>query len=207
MTADAAARILTIGHSTRTLAEFTDLLEWNGVGHVVDVRRLPGSARYPHFDHEALGAALADLDIALTRSEPLTGRRPVSTTVPFEVNAWWDNRSFHNYADHALSDEFRDALAALRAAAGARPTAVMCSEAVWWRCHRRIIADHLIAAGEPVGHIMAPGKVVPAVLSAGAVPDAGRVTYPRPPAEEVRDRRSGQAGRRARRVIGEDPRV
>lgn len=175
----AAARVLTLGHSTRTLAEFTDLLRENGVGHLVDVRRLPGSARFPHFDHDALGAALADLGISLTRSEPLTGRRPVSRTVPFEVNAWWANRSFHNYADHALSDEFRAALADLRAAASARPTAVMCSEAVWWRCHRRIIADHLLAAGDEVGHIMGPGKVAPAVLSAGAVPDAGRVTYPR----------------------------
>ena len=183
MTAGPLARILTIGHSTRTLAEFTDLLTRDGVGHVVDVRRLPGSARFPHFDHDTLGAALADLDIALTRSEPLTGRRPVSRTVPFEVNAWWENRSFHNYADHALSDEFRDALADLRATAGDRPTAIMCSEAVWWRCHRRIIADHLLATGVEVGHIMAPGKVIPAALSAGAVPDAGRVTYPRPPAE------------------------
>ena len=175
---EAGRHVLTIGHSTRTLAEFTDLLVGHGVGHVVDVRRLPGSARYPHFDHDALAVALADLGITLTRSEPLTGRRPVSRTVPFEVNAWWEKRSFHNYADHALSEEFRAGLADLRAAASTRPTAVMCSEAVWWRCHRRIIADHLLAAGDEVGHIMGPGKTVPAVLSAGAVPDAGRVTYP-----------------------------
>jgi len=100
--------------------------------------------------------------------------------VPFEVNAWWENRSFHNYADHALSEDFRAGLGELRAWERTQRLAVMCSEAVWWRCHRRIIADHLLALDADVRHILGPGHVDVAQLSAGAVigPD-GRVTYPR----------------------------
>ena len=97
----------------------------------------------------------------------------MSHCVPFEVNGNWRNRSFHNYADHALGGEFSDALAQLRAGAAQTPTAIMCSEAVWWRCHRRIIADHLIAHGDEVEHIMGMGatgaKVSEATLNDGAV--------------------------------------
>ena len=111
--------------------------------------------------------------IAYSRSEGLTGRRNVSRTVPFEVNGNWRNRSFHNYADHALGDEFARALAELRDHAAETPTAVMCSEAVWWRCHRRIIADHLIAHGDEVGHIMGAtaegASISNATLNEGAV--------------------------------------
>ena len=108
-----------------------------------------------------------------------SGRRPVSKDVPFEVNAWWKNRSFHNYADHALSDDFRGALAELRERGLAHRTAVMCSEAVWWRCHRRFIADHLLAHDEDVRHILGGNHIDAAQLSLGAVIDPhGVVTYP-----------------------------
>lgn len=150
-----------------------------GVQLVVDVRRLPGSRRHPQFDEDALRDSLAASGIELSRLPELTGRRPVSKTVPFEVNALWRNRSFHNYADHALSDEFRTGLAHLRALAATRRTAFMCSEAVWWRCHRRIIADHLLAAGDEVTHLMGAGRSTPARLTEGAViGDDGVVRYP-----------------------------
>lgn len=172
--------IYTIGHSTRSLAEFTGLLDEAGVRALVDVRRLPGSRRYPHFNEDVLAEKLPELEISYRRVEELTGRRRVSRTVPFEVNGFWENRSFHNYADHALSPGFRTALRSLIDAARDTPTAVMCSEAVWWRCHRRIIADHLLAAGEPVRHIMGPGNIPEAKLTAGAVVGAdGQITYPR----------------------------
>src|SRR5699024_9559138 len=120
-------------------------LRSSSVQLIVDVRRLPGSTRYPQFDQDALSGALAEMGIRYLRVEELTGRRPVSREVPFEVNSWWENRSFHNYADHALSGGFRRALADLCEWGRTSRAAVMCSEAVWWRCHRRIIADYLLA--------------------------------------------------------------
>jgi uncharacterized protein (DUF488 family) len=169
----------TIGHSNRTLAEFIELLQESRIELVVDVRRLPGSARYPQFDQDPLSVSLGEVGVRYRRAEGLTGRRPVSRDVPFEVNAWWENRSFHNYADHALSHDFRNALAELREWGRTRRTVVMCSEAVWWRCHRRIIADHLLARGVDVRHILGIGHIDAARLSAGAVIDPnGDVTYP-----------------------------
>ncbi|MEU3308934.1 DUF488 domain-containing protein [Nocardiopsis sp. NPDC006832] len=169
----------TIGHSNRTLGEFVELLREPHVELIVDVRRLPGSTRYPWFDQDPLSAALGEVGIRYRRAEGLTGRRPVSKDVPFEVNAWWENRGFHNYADHALSDEFRSALAELREWGRTRRAAVMCSEAVWWRCHRRIIADHLLAHAEYVRHILGVDHIDAARPSPGAVIDPHRdVTYP-----------------------------
>src|SRR5699024_5988238 len=100
-----------------------------------------------------------------------------------EVNGFWENRSFHNYADHALTEEFAEGLARLRGWGTERRAAIMCSEAVWWRCHRRIIADHLLARGEQVRHLMEVGSMPPAQLTSGAVvdPDDGQVTYPSAP--------------------------
>ena len=169
----------TVGHSQRALAEFVELLQESRVELVVDVRRFPGSARYPWFDQDPLSAALHESGVRYRRAEALAGRRPVSEVVPFEVNAWWKNRSFHNYADHALSDDFQGALAALREWGLTHRTAVMCSEAVWWRCHRRIIADHLLAHDEDVRHILGAHRVDVARPSLGAVVDSHlNVTYP-----------------------------
>lgn len=173
------APFATVGHSNRSSAEFTDLLLESEVELVVDVRRLPGSTRYPHFDREALRTTLGAEGLGYRQASGLTGRRPVSVDVPFEVNAWWQNRSFHNYADHALTTEFSEALADLLEWGGQRRTAVMCSEAVWWRCHRRIIADHLLAHGAEVINIIGPDNSDVAQLSPGGViGDDHRVRYP-----------------------------
>lgn len=171
--------LFTVGHSDRTLEAFVAMLTDAGVESVVDVRKLPGSRSNPQFDEDVLGVALRTAGIRYRRLEALGGLRPVSRSVPQEVNAYWRNRSFHNYADHALSPEFADALRLLREEGHRRGTSVMCSEAVWWRCHRRIIADHLLAGGEDVVHIVGRGRLEPAVLNPGAViGDDGRVTYP-----------------------------
>lgn len=172
--------VFTIGHSTRSTEEFIGLLRQSDIGQVVDVRRIAGSNKYPQFNADSLAASLEDSGIGYEHAEGLTGRRRVSKTVPFEVNEWWQNRSFHSYADHALSEEFADALADLRKSAGEQNVAVMCSEAVWWRCHRRIIADHLLAHGDTVRHILGEASIDEAQLSEGAVVSDRSVTYPSP---------------------------
>ena len=174
---------LTIGHSNRSLEEFLDLLTDTSTEVVVDVRKLPGSRANPQFNADVLAPALAERGIELRRLEGLTGRRTVSRDVPFDVNAWWENRSFHNYADHALTEEFALDIDVLLTWGDAQRCAVMCSEAVWWRCHRRIIADYLLARDRPVRHVLGKGQTAEAVLSSGAVVDADsepvRITYPK----------------------------
>ncbi|WP_309130714.1 DUF488 domain-containing protein [Brevibacterium sp.] len=184
--AESASAFFTIGHSNRSIEEFIELLRESDIDLVVDVRRLPGSKKYPQFNEDSLAQSLTEADIGLRRAQGLTGRRNVSKEIPFEVNAWWKNRSFHNYADHALSDEFRASLDELRTWGESARPAVMCSEAVWWRCHRRLIADNLLARELSVEHILGKGQVKPAELSAGAViDDDGSVTYP--PTEDQED--------------------
>src|SRR5690606_16535639 len=151
--ADAARRLMgepiyTVGHSNRPIEEILEILGQSGISHLVDVRRQPGSKRYPWFNQDELPTSLEQAGIGHSYSAGLTGRRPASKKVPREINAWWQNRSFHNYADHALSDEFTEALDELRREASKTRLTVMCSEAVWWRCHRRLIADHLLARGD-----------------------------------------------------------
>ena len=174
----AAARFLTVGHSNLALEDFLAMLTEAGVTDVVDVRRLPGSRKYPWFDQNPLRDSLAGAGIGYHHLVALTGRRPRQKDVDPAVNAFWENQSFHNYADYAIGAEFADGLAERRTGCGARP-AVMCSEAVWWRCHRRLIADRLLAAGEDVRHLMGPGKEARATLTRGAdVGLGGRLTYP-----------------------------
>lgn len=170
----------TVGHSDRSIEEFIALLQSADIGHVVDVRRLPGSRKHPQFDEDALRESLDAAGIRFDRIADLGGRRPISKDVPFDVNAFWQNRSFHNYADHALSDEFRTGMDELVGFGHELRTSVMCSEAVWWRCHRRIIADHLLARGEEVFHLMGGGRSQPAAVTSGALVDGGRVVYPEP---------------------------
>ena len=173
------ARFFTVGHSNREADEFLALLNDNEIQELVDVRKLPGSNRYPQFNADQLADRLSQNHIGFNRYPGLTGRRPVDHNIAFDTNAWWQNRSFHNYADHALSNEFRQALQALLQTGTDRITAVMCSEAVWWRCHRRIITDYLLAHEQSVTHIMGPGQSMSATLSAGAVPQPdGTVLYP-----------------------------
>jgi uncharacterized protein (DUF488 family) len=168
----------TIGHSTRTLADFVELLRVGSVQTVVDIRTVPRSRTNPQYNGDSLGEALADWQIGHVRIPALGGLRGRAHEVPPERNGWWENRSFHNYADHALSRDFRSGLDELVTLGRERPVAMMCSEAVWWRCHRRIVADHLIARGETVFHLMDGGRADPARLSAGARVAGGIVTYP-----------------------------
>lgn len=169
----------TIGHSNRSLETFVGLLRDAGVERVVDIRKMPRSRTNPQFNEDALPASLAPLGIAYEQVAALGGLRATTRTVPREVNAFWMNRSFHNYSDYALSAQFRDGLEHLIEAGRRQRSAMMCSEALWWRCHRRIVADHLIARGEAVFHIMGAGRIEAARLTAGAVADAnGAVVYP-----------------------------
>jgi uncharacterized protein (DUF488 family) len=169
----------TIGHSTRPIAEFIDLLVASEVGLVVDVRTAPRSRTNPQYDREALPGSLSAFQIAYEHVAELGGLRKRAQDIAPAVNAFWENQSFHNYADYAMGDEFRGGLAKLRALGRVRRCAVMCAEAVWWRCHRRIIADYLLVAGDRVSHILGPQAVVPATLTKVATPQPdGALIYP-----------------------------
>jgi len=169
----------TIGHSTHPLDEFIGLLRSVDVTLVVDVRTVPRSRTNPQYNADTLAPALRDVQIGYERIAALGGLRSRQRQVPADVNGFWENASFHNYADYAMGDQFREGLAQLRELGHARCCAIMCAEAVWWRCHRRIIADYLLAAGETVLHIMGPDNIVPARLTDGAKPDSsGVLTYP-----------------------------
>ncbi|HKP33247.1 MAG TPA: DUF488 domain-containing protein, partial [Sphingomicrobium sp.] len=123
--------------------------------------------------------------VAYDRIPGLGGLRGRARDVAADVNGFWTNRSFHNYADYALSDAFAEALAELMARAAGTSTAIMCSEAVWWRCHRRIIADYLLLHGRPVLHLMAKGRIEPARMTPAAVARGGHLVYPAPVAGET----------------------
>jgi uncharacterized protein (DUF488 family) len=169
----------TIGHSTRPLGELVDLLRGAGVALLVDVRTVPRSRRNPEYNREVLPQSLVAFQIGYEHLAALGGLRGRQKDVPPEVNGYWQNESFHNYADYALGPAFRAGLDRLRDLGHERRLAMMCAEALWWQCHRRIIADHLLAAGESVLHILGPGKIEPAALTEGARVDAqGIVTYP-----------------------------
>ena len=160
--------IYTIGHSDRSFEEFAALLREVGIQHLVDVRAFPMSRTNPQFNQDVLPAELAVAGVSYEHLAALGGRRRKSKTVPFDVNAFWTHQSFHNYADYALSPEFQDGLDHLIAEGRKQRCAVMCSEAVWWRCHRRIITDYLLARGETVIHILGRGHREPARLTEGA---------------------------------------
>src|SRR5690349_7776443 len=142
--------IFTIGHSTRSIAEFAELLRCGQVETVVDVRTVPRSRRNPQYNEDALGEELGLYQVSYVRFADLGGLRSRAHMIPPDVNAYWENQSFHNYADYALSDRFADALAALETLSSSKRCAIMCAEAVWWRCHRRIIADYLLASERDV---------------------------------------------------------
>ena len=158
-------RFFTIGHSTRLVGEFVNLLRNAEVRLVVDVRTVPRSRTNPQYNSEVLPETLSESDIKYERIPSLGGLRARRREVPVDVNAFWKNRSFHNYADYAMSEEFRLGLMRLRELGHAAQCAVMCAEAVWWRCHRRIIADYLIAAGETVFHILGQNHIQQAYIT------------------------------------------
>ncbi|KVT42651.1 DUF488 family protein [Burkholderia multivorans] len=170
----------TIGHSNHPLDEFIAMLADAQVALLVDVRKMTRSRANPQFNEATLPDALADAGIAYAHIAALGGLRGKSHDVPGDVNGFWTNASFHRYADYALSDTFRAGLDELIALGQRQRCAIMCSEAVWWRCHRRIVSDYLIAHGETVLHIMVRGRIEPARLTAGAdVQPDGTVVYPR----------------------------
>jgi uncharacterized protein (DUF488 family) len=168
----------TIGHSTRSIEEFVGLLRDCEVRLVVDVRTVPRSRTNPQYNRDALPQALAPYQIGYEHIAALGGLRGKKRDVPPEVNGFWQNASFHNYADYALSQDFIDGLTQLRSFGHTTTCAIMCAEAVWWRCHRRIIADYLLAAGETVCHILGRGHVDPARLTESARPGASGLVYP-----------------------------
>jgi uncharacterized protein (DUF488 family) len=169
----------TIGHSNRSLEEFVELLREADIALVADIRTVPRSRTNPQFNKDALPVALRPFDIGYEHMAALGGLRGKTRTVPEDVNGFWTNESFHNYADYALSPQFHAGLEHLVAEGRERRSAMMCSEAVWWRCHRRIVADHLIARGETVFHMMGRGRLEPAHLTPGAViQPGGSIVYP-----------------------------
>jgi uncharacterized protein (DUF488 family) len=179
----------TIGHSTRPTEEFVALLTDAELKFVVDVRTVPRSRTNPQFNRDVLPAALAPHGVAYEHLPALGGLRGAQPNISPDLNAFWDNASFHNYADYAMSAEFRAGLDKLRELGHATCSSVMCAEAVWWRCHRRIIADYLIAAGEEVFHILGPGHIESAHLTPAArVGPDGTLTYPKdtPPMLDLR---------------------
>jgi uncharacterized protein (DUF488 family) len=169
----------TIGHSNRSLEAFVALLRQADIALVADIRKMPRSRANPQFNEEPLSDALATFQISYEHMAALGGLRGKRAELPQELNGLWTNRSFHNYADYALTEAFQEGLEGLLAAGRRQRCTVMCSEAVWWRCHRRLVADNLIARGETVFHIMGEGRLEPARLTPGAVvrPD-GTVIYP-----------------------------
>ena len=161
-----------MGHSTRSIDDFASLLEQNRIDVLVDVRRFPGSRRLPQFESAALAGALEARGIGYKWIEALGGRRRGD---PSSINTAWRHQAFRAYADHMQTEEFADGLFELLMIAYGARTAIMCAEVLWWRCHRRLIADVLTSLGVRVEHIMGDGKTVlhkiapPARLVGGAI--------------------------------------
>ncbi len=149
------ARIWTIGHGQRDLADLLALLRENGIATLVDVRSFPGSRRYPHFGKDALAAALQAAGVAYVHIPELGGRRREVAGSPHTAIRV---AAFRAYADHMTTDAFRAGLDRLEELTREKPTAYMCSETLWWRCHRRMLSDRLTVDGWEVVHILGPGK-------------------------------------------------
>ena len=149
--------IYTIGHSTRTIEEFTGLLKMNNIELVADIRSFPGSRKFPQFNKEVLSISLHKEGIDYVHIEQLGGRRKV---MPNSPNTAWHNSSFRGYADYMQTDAFKNGIHQLEKIAQQKRTAYMCSEAVWWRCHRALVSDYLKLHGWKVLHIMDKSKVV-----------------------------------------------
>jgi uncharacterized protein (DUF488 family) len=166
--------IFTIGHSTRSADDFIALLRRSGVRRVYDIRAFPGSRRYPQFNSDALAQCLRSEGIAYEHHPELGGRRRPSPDAPPTA---WRNDAFRGYAEYMRTDAFRQAIDQLTAAGNEMPTAIMCSEAVPWRCHRNLVSDALRARGVDVQHIL-DAKTSPHTLTSFAVIEHGDVLYP-----------------------------
>ncbi len=169
----------TIGHGARPIGEFTDLLQASEIALVADVRTVPRSRANPQYNREVLPQSLAPFHIDYRHIAELGGLRGRQRNAPPATNAFWQNDSFHNYADYAMGESFRAGLAQLRQLGRQRRCAIMCAETLWWRCPRRIIADYLLAGGDAVFHILGPGHVELAQINEAARTQApGCLTYP-----------------------------
>jgi uncharacterized protein (DUF488 family) len=166
--------VWTIGHSTRDIDEFIDLLTENQIEAVADVRSLPGSRKFPQFNAENLAESLPTAGIDYVPFKQLGGRRKVRKDSPHTV---WRHPAFRGYADYMDTDEFTKGVDKLLELAAKKRTAIMCSEAVWWRCHRSMISDHLKSIGVKVTHIMALGKTEEHPYTSAATIVDGRLSY------------------------------
>ena len=168
-------RIWTIGHSTRTIDEFISLLEGNEIKLLADVRAFPGSKRYPQFNKDALAESLTAHGIGYEHFPELGGKRK---SRPDSRNTVWRNASFRGYADYMETEQFRKGIGRLlEVAVEAGPTAIMCAEAVWWRCHRSLIADYLKARGAEVLHVLGTNKFEPHPFTSAARIVNGELSY------------------------------
>jgi uncharacterized protein (DUF488 family) len=175
----AMATVFTIGHSTRTIVEFVALLRQSALDVLIDVRSIPRSRTNPRFNVDALRGALAEAGITYHHLSALGGLRHRKKGAMPSPNTLWRVAAFRNYADYATTDAFRMGLDELRTLARDHRCAIMCAEAVWWRCHRRIIADYLLAEGLTVAHIMGLNKIDPAKLTPGVrLLPGGTLVYP-----------------------------
>lgn len=168
--------IYTIGHSTRPLDEFVALLKAHGITQLVDIRTIPRSRHNPQYEQTALQKSLPAQGVDYLHMKELGGLRP---KVKNSVNMAWHNESFRNYADYMQTGEFADGMQRLMELAGSKTTAIMCAEAVPWRCHRSLVADALVARGVDVQDIIGDNeKTTPHKITKFAVVDGTRVTYP-----------------------------
>jgi uncharacterized protein (DUF488 family) len=170
--------IFTIGHSTRSIGEFLGLLHESSVALVIDVRSIPRSRTNPQFNSDALPGDLARSQIGYSHIAELGGLRGKSQGAR-SSNDYWRAQSFRNYADYALTAPFREGLERLRRCAKERRCAIMCAETLWWRCHRRIIADYLLAAGDNVYHIMGTAQIDAAHITPSAAVREDGLIYAR----------------------------
>ncbi len=178
---DAVRTLYTIGHSTRSLEELIGILRGWGITRLVDIRTIPRSRTNPQFNIDVLAEALGAARISYVQMASLGGRRGKSKSVGERVNAGWEVPAFRNYADYAKTAAFRAGLRDLLDMASDETCAIMCAEAVWWRCHRRIVTDHVLAHGVPVVHLFSREKGEPASLTPFARVGAGfDVSYPAP---------------------------
>lgn len=167
-------KLYTIGHSTRSGEEFLELLKAFNIQVLADIRRLPGSRKFPQFDQENLREYLETNGIKYIYIEKLGGRRKRAAT---PLNTRWRNKSFQAYADYMETEEFAEGAEELSKIAEASTTAIMCSEAVWWRCHRSMVSDYFKAKGWEVLHIMALGKATEHPYTSPATVVGGEVSY------------------------------
>ena len=171
--------VFTIGHSTRTISEFGALLSEAKVEAIVDVRSTPRSRTNPQFNIDSLPGSLAEFGVGYQHVPELGGRRHRARSAPPSPNTFWLNEAFRSYADYAATDAFSVGFATLQDLAHRSCCAIMCSEALWWRCHRRIISDYLLAQGTDVLHILGPHKIDPAILTPNARRlSNGKLVYP-----------------------------